>query len=138
MDQLEFCNVLKEAKRMSGKTNVDIIVALRKSQGALNDMLNGRADYTLGKYLPYIETLGFELTVQKKDESISVLSVEDAHKWMQSEVEQSTMQLNVLSEKLDITRKTLFNILKGGAIRISVFLKFVDIFGYRVILMPQL
>ena len=40
MDNVEFCNLLKEAKRMSGRTNVDIIVALKKSQGALSDMLN--------------------------------------------------------------------------------------------------
>lgn len=137
MDQLEFCNAIKEAKRMSGKTNVDIVIATRKSEGTLSDMVNARTDFSLGKYLPYINAIDFVLALQKKDTLLYIHNTEDALKWLTDEFSQSATLLNVLSKELGISRQTLYRILRGGTLRISIFLKLAEIFGYHVFLEPK-
>lgn len=99
MDNLEFCNLLKEAKRLSGKSNVDIIVSLRKSQGALSDMLNGRSDYTLSKYLPYIQAIGFCLTINSDDESVKITDNVDATEYIKRKLQSSAYSFCELGKK---------------------------------------
>lgn len=134
MDNVEFCNLLKEAKRMSGKTNVDIIVALKKSQGTLSDMLNGRADYTLSKYLPYINAIGFQLALNKGDNVLTMYDISDVHQWLQNETSGNSLSYSELGNKLGVSSKTAMRIVKGGALRLSVFLKCAEIFGWSITL----
>ena len=134
MDNVEFCNLLKEAKRMSGKTNVDIIVAMRKSQGTLSDMLNGRADYTLSKYLPYINAIGFQLALNKGDNVLIMYDTSDVHEWLQNETSGNSLSYSELGHKLGVSHQTAMRIVKGGALRLSVFLKCAEIFGWSITL----
>lgn len=134
MDNLEFCNLLKEAKRLSGKSNVDIIVSLRKSQGALSDMLNGRSDYTLSKYLPYIQAIGFCLTINSDDESVKITDNVDATEYIKRKLQSSAYSFCELGKKLGISHQTVSRILNGGALRLSVFLKFVEMFHNSITL----
>ena len=134
MDNLEFCNLLKEAKRMSGMTNVDIIVALRKSQGAISDMLNGRGDYALSKYLPYIKAIGYCLTINSAEGIVEICNDSDATKWLQDMLSQNPQSSRELGEKLDVSHPTILRIIKGGPIRLSLFLKLVEMFNCTITL----
>lgn len=134
MDNLEFCNLLKEAKRLSGKSNVDIIVALRKSQGTLSDMLNGRSDYTLSKYLPYIQAVGFCLTINSDGENVKIKDNSDATCWIQKMLKEHSYSSYELGKELGVSHQTALRIANGGALRLSVFLKFVELFQSSITL----
>lgn len=132
MNNLEFCNMLKEAKKLSGKTNVDIIVATRKSQGALSDMLNGRADYALDRFLPYIDAIDFRLVLEKDGNDTVISKPEDATEWLNNELATEPQSTYKLGDALGVSRQTASRISSGGTIRISVFLKLAEVYGYTV------
>lgn len=137
MDNLEFCNLLKEAKRLSGKSNVDIIVALRKSQGAIASMLSGTTDSALSTYLPFIDAIGFRLAINKANFAGNYVrhidTVDDAKKWLQSRLAKEGSSYE-LGEKLGVSHQTAMRIAKGGTLRLSIFLKLAELFGYTVTL----
>lgn len=137
MDNLEFCNMLKEAKHISGKTNMDIIVAVRKSQGAISDMLNARGDYALERYLPYIDAVGFVLTLKKNDETVCIYTPQDIHNWVSRELSNAPQTSRKLGEILEVSQTTAVRIVNGGKLRLSIFLKLVNIYGYTIYLEAQ-
>lgn len=127
MDNKGFCELLKEAKKMSGKSNIDIIVETRKSETTMGNMLRGDIDYALVRYLPYIDCFGFRLCITKGKEKTIISSEEDVKAWINAHFPKEDNSSYQLCEKLGTSNQTAWRILNGKTVRLSLFLKLIDL-----------
>ena len=133
MDNIEFCNLVKEAKKMSGKSNVDLVVALRKTQGAITDMLRPKGDYSVYRYLAFLNVIGFYIAVTNKDgECTDIQSEQDLENWAKLTVQLLGLSSSKLGEQLGTSKATAWKVSNGTSIHLSHFLKLAELTNCKV------
>ena len=133
MDNIEFCNLVKGAKKMSGVSNVELVIAMKKSQGVINDMLRPRGDYSVYRYLSFLNIIGFYISVTNKDgECTDIQSESDLSSWTNSILQSLGQSSYELGEKLGTSHQTILRISHGGSIKLSIFLKLAELTNCKV------
>lgn len=132
MDNIEFCNLVKEAKKMSGVSNVELVIAMKKSQGVINDMLRPRGDYSVYRYLSFLNIIGFYISILQNNKCTNIRSEEDLTNWVKGIFVQFNTSSYGLGEKLGTSHQTILRISNGGTIKLSHFLKLAELTNSKV------
>lgn len=132
MDSKEFCKLIKQAKKKSHITDYDIASALNKSAGTVRYILTPMYDFTMQRYIPILEFCNHCIKLSKDEIYIIADSNEKITKWINYETDNLKISIRQFAREMDVSAPTILNILKGGAVRLSLFLKFADYFGYTV------
>lgn len=134
MDNIEFCNLVKEAREISGTSTIDLVIGLRKSEAAISQLVKPKCDYNMVKYLEYLQVIGFYIVVSSKQCGADISSEEDLNKWAKNVIEYLSLSSYQLGELLAIAQSTAYSIMNGGTMRLSIFLKLVDILEGKITL----
>lgn len=133
MDNIEFCNLVKEAKKMSGVSNVELVIGLRKSESTIVQLVKPKCDYNMIKYLEYLQVIGFYISVTNKDgECTDIQSESDLSSWTNSILQSLGQSSYELGEKLGTSHQTILRISNGGPIKLSIFLKLAELTNCKV------
>lgn len=132
MDSKEFCKLIKQAKKKSHITSSDIASALNKTTWAIYDVLAPKYDFTMQRYIPILEICNHCIKLSKDEIYIIADSNEKITKWINYETDNLKISIRQFAREMEVDASTILNILKGGSVRISLFLKFADYFGYTV------
>lgn len=62
----QFCDMLKEARKLSGVPWVDVCYRMRKTQSTIISMLDGKHDASMERIFNYIEAIEAEITISDK------------------------------------------------------------------------
>lgn len=132
MDSKEFAQLIKQAQEKEGIRCSYIASTLNKAYGAVRDILTLRNDFTMQKYIPIVELCNHCIKLSKDEIYIIADSNDKITKWINYEIDSLKISIRQFAREMDVSAPTILNILKGGAVRLSLFLKFADYFGYTV------
>ena len=132
MNNIEFCNLVREAREISGIKTIDIVIALRKSSASLFQLLKPKCDYNIEKYLKYLGAIGFCIIITNQETSVEITNSKNMREWFVKTLNGLNMSQNQLGELLNTTPRTIRNIMNDGPIRLSVFLKLAELTNSKV------
>lgn len=132
MNNIEFCKLINDARELAGITILDLVMSVRKSEGSIRDVFKARADYTMPKYLPIIQAMGFCLVITNNTRSIKLQGIKDISEWVVDSMRGFNVSSYELGKMLEISQTTALSLLKGGPIRLSVFLKLAELTNSKV------
>lgn len=132
MDSKEFTQLIKQAKRKSHMTDASIALALHKSVDAIHSIMATKYDFTMQRYIPIVEECNHCIKLSKNEIYIIVDSNAKITKLINYETDKLKMSMYQFSKEIGISEGTILRVLDGGSVRLSVFLKFADYFGYTV------
>lgn len=137
MEQQEFYNCIRRAKELSGKSNVELIIATGKSESTLRNMWSGRYDNEMSSYFIFLSAMNFAFQITSESEVYSICSVAELQSWLSEVMKAEQKNYTALGEMLGVSRMTAKRIMGGGNIKLSVFLKFLNLKGWQLDVVPK-
>lgn len=137
MEQQEFYNCIRRAKELSGKSNVELIIATGKSESTLKNMWSGRYDNEMSSYFVFLNAMGFAFQITSESEIYTISSVPELQSWLSEVMKAEQKNYTALGEMLGVSRMTAKRIMEGGNIKLSVFLKFLNLKGWQLDVVPK-
>jgi hypothetical protein len=128
----EFSKLLKEARKMSGLNTVEIVTKAQKTEGAIKALLNCKFDNTLSKIIEFLDVIGFQIVVITQDKEVALQTFQEVSEFITRLITDMEQSLNALEKMLNVSHQTLGRRLKGGPIRLSVFLKLLNLNHYTL------
>lgn len=135
MDSVSFCNMLKEARALSGISMVELCYKLNKSPTAVQKLFSSKSDSGMNKYIEYVRAIDAEILLSKENTTIAEIhSNQELTGWiMKVYPDYSSVKLG---EELEMSQPAALKILKGGTIRLSLFLKIANKQGLKIDVQP--
>ena len=137
METSEFYKCIRRAKELSGKSNVELIIATGKSESTLKNMWNGRYDNAVSGYFIFLNAVGYAFQITTDSGVHIISSVNDLHEWLAATMKAEQKNYTALGEMLGVSRMTAKRIIEGGSIKLSVFLNFLNKKGWSIDVVPK-
>ena len=137
MEPSEFYKCIRLAKEMCGKSNVELIIATGKSEGTLKNMWSGRYDNEMFGYFIFLNAMGYVFQITTASEVHKICSVADLRKWLITTMKAENKNYTALGAMLGVSRMTAKRIMEGGNIKLSVFLKFLNMKRWSIEIVPK-
>lgn len=136
MDRITFTNMLVEARRSSGVSLKDLLIALQAWPTQLYNIEKGKHSFAVEKCLPYLDYIGYSVKLSKGDSVLFVHNNADLIAW-ETQIRGKISQ-EVFSESIGYNKSRIFFIETGeNAMSIDIMLKIAEVYGYNVEIVPN-
>lgn len=133
MTRQEFSVILREARKLSGIKSVDLVIKLHKGEAAISNLVNDRFDSMMERLMELIDAINFVIVIEKNGKETAFHKPEEVQVFVLDCIDKIPgTNAQEIADKLEIGRGTYFNIKKGGSIRLSVFLKVLELNHYTL------
>jgi hypothetical protein len=133
MNRQEFSAILRKARKLSGVKSVDLVIKLHKTEGSISNLINDRFDSMMDKLIEFIDAINFVIVIEKDGIETAFHNSEEVQAFVLGCIDKiPSTNAQEIADKLEIGRGTYFNIKKGGSIRLSVFLKVLELNHYAI------
>lgn len=135
MNNQQFCSMLQEMRELSGISRFDIMIKLRKSESTINNMIRGRYDNMMDLICELIDAYESIIALSKNGDT-KVL-------WSYDDIKDLSLKLLSLkptketSESLGVALRSVNHIKRNQRIKLSIFLKLLEINGYEITIIPK-
>ena len=135
MDNAQFFMMMKEARKLSGKSILDVCIAMHKSQSTVINMMCGQRNYQLSKIFEFLHAIDCEIVVN--DNHTVVIELTSSHETMQwVKTLYEGMNSYQLADILHCAQGTALNMFKRGDMKLSIFLTVINTHHWTVNLQP--
>jgi hypothetical protein len=132
MEKENFYKALQEARKMSGLSITDLVIKLHKTDGTLRIIFSGKQDNTMQKLYEIIHAIGYCLEVHKDAESVALRDNDELGQFIIQLLQKVNQPTREIGKNIGVSYVTVQRILRGGAIRLSVFLQILKIHQYEL------
>ena len=135
MDNAQFFMMMKEARKLSGKSLLDVCIAMHKSQSAVVQLMSGKADYQLSKIFDFLTAIDCEIVVYDEHQVIVELTaLKETIQWVKSLYE--GIPSCQLAGTFHCAHSTVLDMFKRDNMRLSIFLTVINSHHWTVNLQP--
>lgn len=135
MDRHQFCEMLKNARAMSGMSLTETAYKMGKSVSSLTDILSGRKDMRLDRVFELLKAIDFKIDVTFEDENFEIVQIPEVTNFIKAIYPNITNKK--FAEVVGCSVSSAYEILHGGNMRLSIFLTLVSEKNLPVYLTPK-
>lgn len=136
MDRITFTNMLVEARRSSGVSLKDLLIALQAWPTQLYNIEKGKHSFAVEKCLPYLDYIGYSIKLSKGESVLFVHDNADLITW-ETQIRGAISQ-RAFSKSIGYNNSRIFYIETGkDKMSIDMMLKIAEVYGYTVEIVPN-